>query len=168
MFNGCNNIINLTLNNLANRNLSCNNMLSGCSRLTTLGFSGKTHKESARKVIDVLNNYILEGKESTLNLSKKVDKANNDIEYINNYQDAQDNEILMNMLASADIFEMIVYMTSSQGVLNLQTKEKSGGNKMVELYVSLIVKGKKDKEDVPLLIRPQVEEMLKDLGIEVK
>ena len=39
---------------------------------------------------------------------------------------------------------------------------------MVELYVSLILKGKKTIEDVPVVLRPQVEAMLKDMGIEVR
>ena len=34
---------------------------------------------------------------------------------------------------------------------------------MVEVYVTLILKGKKTLEQVPTIIRPQVEQMLKDL-----
>jgi hypothetical protein len=36
---------------------------------------------------------------------------------------------------------------------------------MVEVYVSLIIKGKKTIDDVPVLIRPQVEATLKELRI---
>lgn len=38
--------------------------------------------------------------------------------------------------------------------------------KIIELYATLIIKGKKTIEDVPTKIRPQVEAMLKDLGVE--
>lgn len=34
---------------------------------------------------------------------------------------------------------------------------------MVELYVSLILKGRKTINDVPLIIRSQVEQMIKDV-----
>lgn len=34
---------------------------------------------------------------------------------------------------------------------------------MIELYVSLILKGKKTMNDVPLVIRPQVEAMIKEI-----
>lgn len=39
--------------------------------------------------------------------------------------------------------------------------------KIIELYVSLILKGKKTMDDVPTVIRPQVEAMLKDVGVEI-
>jgi hypothetical protein len=35
---------------------------------------------------------------------------------------------------------------------------------MVEVYVTLILKGKKTLEQVPVVIRTQVEAMLQDLG----
>ena len=37
---------------------------------------------------------------------------------------------------------------------------------MAVVYATLIVKGKKTLDQVPALIKPQVEEILKDLGIE--
>ena len=164
MYSGCTNIINLTFDNLINNNISCYNIVNGCSRLTTIGFTGKAHKESARKVIDVLNDYVLESKVNTLDLSEKVDKANTDIGSINNYQEVQDAEILMNMLASADIFEMMLEIMSMQ----LNTKNTKGINKMVELYATLIIKGKKTIDDVPVMLRPQVESILKEMGVEYK
>ena len=72
----------------------------------------------------------------------------------------------------ADIFELVLEMLSIQEVDTVSTyetkdtKNAKGGSKMVELYVTLITKGKKTIEDVPVKIRPQVEAMLKDLGIE--
>ena len=172
MYAGCNNIINLTFKNLSNSNLTCENIVNGCNRLTTIGFEGKTHKDSARKVIDVLNNFILESKVSVSDLSKEIKETNAEIENINDYQTMQDDEIVMNMMASTDIFELVLQMMSMQlepaSYNETKTKrETTGGNKMIELYVSLILKGKKTMDDVPTVIRPQVEAMLKDVGVEI-
>ena len=38
---------------------------------------------------------------------------------------------------------------------------------MAVVYATLIVKGKKTLEQVPALIRPQVEEILADLEVEI-
>lgn len=38
---------------------------------------------------------------------------------------------------------------------------------MAVVYATLIVKGKKTIDQVPALIRPQVEEILRDLEVEV-
>lgn len=38
---------------------------------------------------------------------------------------------------------------------------------MAVVYATLIVKGKKTLDQVPALIKPQVEEILKDLEVEV-
>ena len=172
MYSGCNNILSLTFKNLSESDVSCENIVTGCNRLTTLGFTGKTHKDSARKIIDVLNNFILENKVSVSNLSRKIDETYIEIDNINDYQMMQDNEILTNMMASVDIFEMVVDMMSMQ--INTASdinnnywmpKWARGGSKMVELYVTLILKGKKTINDVPVKIRPMVEAMLNDLGM---
>ena len=39
---------------------------------------------------------------------------------------------------------------------------------MAELYVTLILKGKKTIDDVPIVLRPQVESLLKEMGVESK
>nr|DAO08277.1 MAG TPA: CotH kinase protein [Caudoviricetes sp.] len=169
MYAGCNNIINLTFKNLSNSNLTCENIVNGCNRLTTIGFEGRTHKNSARKIIDVLNNFILENKVSTSDLSKGINEAKEEVKNINGYQVIQDEEIMMNMMASADIFELVLGILSMQletASCNENEREIIGGNKMIELYATLIIKGKKTIEDVPTKIRPQVEAMLKDLGVE--
>ena len=153
MFKGCSNIINLTFKNLSNKDLVCNGIVEGCSRLATLGFTGRTHRDNAKKVIDILNSFILESKTDKLISSKEVDK-------INNYQDIQDEEILTNLMASADIFEMLINLIGMP--LNDASKNKMVGS-IVDVYVSLIVKGKKAIDDVPAVIRPQVEDMLKEL-----
>ena len=172
MYSGCSNMLSLTFKNLLNSDISCENIVNGCNKLTTLGFNGKTHKNSARKIIDVLNNFILESKVSVNSLSRKVDETYTEIDNINNYQMMQDEEIITNMMASVDIFEMVVDMMSMQ--LNTASdinnnywmpKAARGGSKMVELYVTLILKGKKTINDVPVKIRPMVESMLNDLGM---
>ena len=38
---------------------------------------------------------------------------------------------------------------------------------MAVVYVTLIIKGKKTLDEVPALIRPQVEEILNDLEVQV-
>ena len=38
---------------------------------------------------------------------------------------------------------------------------------MAIVYAKLIVKGKKTPDQVPALIKPQVEEILKDLAVEI-
>ena len=164
MYSGCSNMLGLTFKNLSERDVSCDNIVNGCNRLTTIGFSGKTHRNSARKIIDVFNNFVLDSKVSVSDLSKKVDNTNTEIHDINNYQNLQDNEILMNMLASADIFEMMLEIMSMQ----LNTKNTKGVNKMAELYATLIIKGKKTIDDVPVMLRPQVESILKEMGVEYK
>lgn len=38
---------------------------------------------------------------------------------------------------------------------------------MAMIYVTLIIKGKKHLSDVPKLLRPQVEEILVDMGVDL-
>lgn len=42
-----------------------------------------------------------------------------------------------------------------------------GNADMAVVYATLIVKGKKTLDQVPALIKPQVEEILKDLEVEI-
>ena len=39
---------------------------------------------------------------------------------------------------------------------------------MAEIYALLIIKGKKNLSQVPKLIRPQVEEILLDMGVDLE
>ena len=61
------------------------------------------------------------------------------------------------------MFEIILSMLPMSSSIEKNTK-KTGGSTMVEVYVTLILKGKKTLEQVPAVIRPQVEAMLQDLG----
>ena len=86
-----------------------------------------------------------------------------EIEKLKAEQCQQNEEILVNMLANTEMFEMILGMMPTE--INLNSK---GVNPMVEVYVTLIIKGVKSVEDVPLVLREQVIERLKQLEVPVK
>ena len=81
-------------------------------------------------------------------------------------QEQQNEEILVNMLANTEMFEIILGMIPM--TLSKDKTKNSGGNSMIEVYVTLIIKGVKTIEDVPLVIREQVIERLKQLEVPVK
>nr|DAE68336.1 MAG TPA: hypothetical protein [Caudoviricetes sp.] len=81
-------------------------------------------------------------------------------------QEQQNEEILVNMLANTEMFEMILGMMPM--TLSEDKTKNSGGNSMIEVYCTLIIKGVKTIEDVPLVIREQVIERLKQLEVPVK
>lgn len=156
MYSGCSKILSIKIKNLSNSNIECEGFVDGCERLDTLNFIGKTNKNQARELIDLMETLVTQ--EDTVAISNTVDD-------LNYGQTRQDEEILINMEASIDIFEMLIDLLYPQEVDN-NAKSNKGGNKVVELYTALIVKGEKNIEQVPKLIRPQVEIMLKKLGIE--
>lgn len=80
-------------------------------------------------------------------------------------QEQRDEEILVNMLANTEMFEMILGMMPT--TLSIENKN-NGGNSMIEVYCTLIIKGIKTIEEVPLVIREKVIERLKELEIPVK
>ena len=147
MYAGCGNILNLTFKNLSNENIYCDDIITGCKRLTTIGFEGKTHKIAARKIIDIFNNYISESSINVANLSEKVED--------------QEDKVLMNLMASADLFEMVLAMIG-ESTINISTlSESKKGNSIIEVYTTLVSKGKKTIDEVPVMIKSKVEEMLK-------
>ena len=81
-------------------------------------------------------------------------------------QEQQNEEILVNMLANTEMFEMILGMMPM--TLSEDKTKNNGGNSMIEVYCTLIIKGVKTIEDVPLVIREQVIERLKQLEVPVK
>ena len=83
-------------------------------------------------------------------------------------QEQQNEEILVNMLANTEMFEMILGMIPTTLSIEEKNTKNSGGSNMVEVYVTLIIKGAKTIEDVPLVIREQVIERLKQLEVPVK
>lgn len=80
-------------------------------------------------------------------------------------EEKQNEEILVNMLANTEMFEMILGMMPT--TLSIENKN-NGGSNMVEVYVTLIIKGIKAVEDVPLAIKEKVIERLKQLEVPVK
>lgn len=98
---------------------------------------------------------ILENKISALEAENKSLKIE---------QDQQNEEILVNMLANTEMFEMILGMMPTTSMKN----KNNGGSNMVEVYVTLIIKGIKAVEDVPLAIKEKVIERLKQLEVPVK
>lgn len=82
-------------------------------------------------------------------------------------EEKQNEEILVNMLANTEMFEMI--LGEQPMTLSIEKNIKNtGGNSMVEVYVTLIIKGIKAVEDVPLAIKEKVIERLKQLEVPVK
>ena len=93
----------------------------------------------------------------------KTDESITKIFKLEDEQVQQNNEILVNMLANTEMFEMILGMMPVE--INLNSK---GVNPMIEVYVTLIIKGVKSIENVPLVLREQVIERLKQLEVPVK
>ena len=82
-------------------------------------------------------------------------------------QEQQNEEILVNMLANTEMFEMLLGMMPMMLSEDKNTKN-SGSNSMIEVYCTLIIKNVKTIEDVPLVIRERVIERLKQLEVPVK
>ena len=83
-------------------------------------------------------------------------------------QEQQNEEILVNMLANTEMFEMILSMMPMTLSIEDKNTKNNGGNSMIEVYCTLIIKNVKTIEDVPLVIREQVIERLKQLEVPVK
>lgn len=96
---------------------------------------------------------------------KKISILEAENEKLKVEQEQQNEEILVNMLANTEMFEMILGMIPM--TLSIENKN-NGGSNMVEVYCTLIIKGVKTIEDVPLVIREQVIERLKQLEVPVK
>lgn len=80
-------------------------------------------------------------------------------------------ENISTMIAITEVFEMMMYIMPSEmatiniaALTNADTKAPKGGFQMVEVYVTLILKGKKTLDQVPAMIRPKVEAQLVELG----
>ena len=91
-----------------------------------------------------------------------------EIEKIKTEQEQQNEEILVNMLANTEMFEIILGMMPMTLSIDEKNTKNSGGSSMIEVYCTLIIKGVKTIEDAPLVIREQVVERLKQLEVPVK
>lgn len=168
MFQGCRNILKIAFKNLKNPSAILTGIIEGCLSLTTIGFTGKTDVTSARAIIDILNQYILDNAVSSSALQSEVyslrNDINNEVDTINEHQEAQDEEILNTMLATTEMYEMML-MTTMSASLNSNTFNISADNepttnifgmKMISIYVTLIKKGLKTIDEIPYIIREQV------------
>ena len=77
-------------------------------------------------------------------------------------QSNQDDKILTSFIANTELFELL--LTTMLVAIDIE-EESTGGIKMVEVYVTLILEGHKTLEQVPAIIRPKVEQQLKLLGV---
>lgn len=77
-------------------------------------------------------------------------------ELLKQSQGTQDSEIITNMLASVELFEMVLGTMPN----TVNTSESKGVNPMIEVYVTLILKGEKTIEQVPMIIRDKVQQQL--------
>lgn len=94
------------------------------------------------------------------------------MEKLQKSQVQQDSDIVTNLLANTELFEMVLNMmpqpvatTKSLGATSMTTNQLKGGENMVEVYVTLIIKGIKTVSDVPVIIQPKVVERLKQLDV---
>ena len=100
---------------------------------------------------------------------KKISILEAENEKLKVEQEQQNEEILVNMLANTEMFEMILSMMPMALSIDKKNTKNSGGSRGIcDIYASLIEKGVKTIEDVPLVIREQVIERLKQLEVLVK
>lgn len=100
------------------------------------------------------------------NTENKISILEGENEKLKIEQEQQNEEILVNMLANTEMFEMLLGMIPM--TLSEDKTKNNGGSSMIEVYCTLIIKGVKTIEDVPLVIREQVIERLKQLEVPVK
>lgn len=101
-----------------------------------------------------------------INACVELAKENNKLK---EEQESQNQEIVTSMLANTEMFEMMLGMRPQvfSSAKSLDNKSNGGNENMVEVYVTLIIKGVKKIEDVPAIIRPQVIERLKQLEVQI-
>ena len=109
LYSGCIGLTNVKFINLTNE-VTTDNILDGCNNIKTLTFNGKTNKTSARTIIDTLNNLISSEGTSLSLISNEVDQLSDRADNFDVQQSNQDMEILTSMMASIDIFEMVLSM----------------------------------------------------------
>lgn len=86
------------------------------------------------------------------------EKTQNKISVLEGEQKKQHEGILSNMVATTEIYEMLLTMSVSK---NIDARfQNLGGDSMVEVYVTLILNGVKTIDQVPTIIREKVREQL--------
>ena len=110
--------------------------------------------------LNYTKSYLLEGQKV---LEFNQEELQQEQERTKTEQQVQDQQILSSMLASTEIFELVLALMPMQ--LGNERQSTEGGSKMVEVYVTLIIAGEKTLEQVPALVRPKVEAQLKAMGV---
>lgn len=95
-------------------------------------------------------------------LSLELSKLNYELLQIKNESESykaryevQQQETTDALIASTELFELILDQPEAVNLL-----ERRAGTVMIKIYATLITKGEKTIEQVPLIIRQQVEDML--------
>ena len=163
MYEGCNNIVTLRFLNLQSDDMEATNVINGCNRLANIIFVGKTRNVNARKIIDAMNDIVQASAVTLMTLSEDINSNGEAIDEINDYQVLQDEQILTGYMASADLYEMMLCMGEDVMPMALEenTPKARMANSMVDIYVKLVSNKKKTTDEVPLVIRSQVLEKLR-------
>ena len=128
----------------------------------------KSHLTLIKIAYHLDENYLIFTDEEIIYELTENEILGNKISILEAEQEKQNEEILVNMLANTEMFEMILGMTPTTLSIEDENTKNNGGSKMVEVYCTLIIKNVKTIEDVPLVIREQVIERLKQLEVPVK
>ena len=131
-------------------------ILNYCYKPSEFGYSVYPAKDYS--TLELLDN----------NIVNKISILEAENEKLKVEQEQQNEEILVNMLANTEMFEMILSMMPMTLSIEDKNTKNNGGNSMIEVYCTLIIKNVKTIEDVPLVIREQVIERLKQLEVPVK
>ena len=115
-----------------------------------------------------IDNYLLQLLANTLGFKLKHNYNTKDLLYICTSLV----ELYRKKGSISAITDAIQLLINSQGIdqkivwkENLKLENGKVDTTMVEVYVTLILKGKKTLDQVPTIIRPQVEATLKELGV---
>lgn len=114
-----------------------------------------SYEENAIKHIEELNTPSV----PNVDIKNKISILEGENEKLNLEQEQQNEEILVNMLANTEMFEMLlgmIPMTLSKD----KTKNNEGNRGIYDIYASLIEKGVKTINDVPVQIVEQVKHKL--------
>jgi hypothetical protein len=169
MFMGCREIYEIIFENLTNKNMTIENFVDGCMGLTTIEFRGKVDKEIGRKVIEGLNTFILENFANEINYANEIsmlslrtteiedeqDTQGEQIEELEMSQTVQEEQLMETMMAMTSMYEAIGVMMSS--FANEENALNDFDKQMVKIYTTLVIKGYKKIEDIPILLREIVK-----------
>lgn len=127
---------------------------------TTLGEILRQQKEQ----INTLKTRIVELETLNESLDEQCEELETEIVELKDKCSKLEDDNLTTMMAVVEVFETVLVMMPMRAMSLDNEEPTKGGSTMVEVYATLIIKGKKTLDDVPVVIRPQVEQTLRDLG----